>query len=193
MEHRIIYHDVMPMMADVFSGAYARPTELPIGGDFLPLLERSKALEKITETISKSIQVISPRGGEPTAYAKQVAELRTYQDSDSAIVLAGRTLIAFNADATNFATMDIARTKQYSENLQSAAMELVKNSGVDITDQVEFRPLAKNLMVATGCSYNIAKQHVVKAVRCLRGELTARGWGGSREGAGRPKGDNDDD
>lgn len=187
MEHRIMYHDVMPAMADVFSGVYARPVELPTGKDFLPLLQGSKAMKKITETINESVQVIAYRGSEPTAYAPQVAELRSYQDADSAIVLAGRTLIAFNADATNFATLDIARTKQYSENLQSAAMDMIRNSGVDITDQVAIRPFVKPFMESTGCSRNIAKLHIAKAIRRARGQYVAETWGGSREGSGRPK------
>lgn len=186
MEYRIIYHDSMPMMADVFSGTYTRPTELPTGEDFMSLLDGSLALERIHRSVGKSIRMIATRSGEPIAYTAQVDELRRHQDLDSAIALVGHTLIAFNVDATNYATLDVARTKQYSDDLQAAAMDLVRKSGADITEKVNLRPLAKNLVESTGCSYNIAKQHVAKAVRRQRGELVERGWGGKREDAGRP-------
>lgn len=189
MEYRIIYHDVMPMMADVFSGAYARPTEFIVGADPLPNITGTMAEKRIKEKVGETMVPIAGRGVQPTAYAKQVAELRQHQDSDSAIILAGRTLIAFNADATNFATLDVSRTKQYSDGLQVAAMKMIKDSGVDITDQVAIRPFIKPLMDATGCSYNIAKQHIAKAIRRSRGLYVAGEWGGSREGAGRPKSD----
>lgn len=181
-----IFHDCMPMMADVFSGVYPRPTEFAEGEDPILHIVGSLAEKRIKESFGENMTVIATKGSVPTSYTKQVEALRKFE-SDAPVILVGHTLIAFNADATSFATEDVARTKGYSETLQAAAEKLLQDKQVDITDKVDTRIHGKDLMKLTGCSYNIARQHIAKAARRLRGQLVQRQWGGTREGAGRPK------
>lgn len=78
-------------------------------------------------------------------------------------------------------------TKARSEELQTLAAEILAASGVDVTERVEIRPLAKLMSDKAGCHYTTAKQHIARAVRRARGKLVEPGWGGYRVGAGRPK------
>ena len=79
-------------------------------------------------------------------------------------------------------------TRERSAAIQAAARALLAARGVDVTKQVDYRPLAKELSEQTECHYDTAKRHIGTAVRRARGEASAaRGWGGAREGAGRPK------
>ena len=81
-------------------------------------------------------------------------------------------------------------TKQRNAEIAAAARQVLAESGADITDAVAILPLAKQLVTRTGCHISTAKRHVAKAVRVARGELVASGWGGKREGAAAPEGNN---
>ncbi len=72
----------------------------------------------------------------------------------------------------------------------AAAHALLEEQNVDVTEGVEIRPLAKELVKRGICEYSTAKRNIAKAVRQKRGKLVmdAGGWGGAREGAGYPKG-----
>jgi hypothetical protein len=78
-------------------------------------------------------------------------------------------------------------TKSRSEQLQALAAEIVAASGVSLTERAELRPLYRLMAEKSGCHYTTAKQHIAKAMRRARGKLVESGWGGYREGSGRPK------
>lgn len=80
-----------------------------------------------------------------------------------------------------------SNTKARSEELQALAAEIVAASGVSLTERAELRPLYKLMAKKSGCHYTTAKQHIAKAMRRARGKLVESGWGGYRDGAGRPK------
>lgn len=78
-------------------------------------------------------------------------------------------------------------TKEYSLQLQHAAQQLLELEHVDINEPVNVRLLAKRLALSTGCHYDTAKQHIMKAVLRLRGEVVHASWGGTRPGSGQPR------
>lgn len=79
-----------------------------------------------------------------------------------------------------------------SDSIAVAARALVEARGVDVTEQVQVRLLAKELKAQTDCHYDTAKRHITKAVRLRHGEMTTQ-WGGTRPGAGRPIVSNNED
>ena len=84
----------------------------------------------------------------------------------------------------------MTNTKARSQEIQEAAADLLVEMNIDVTKAVEIRPLAKILASRVYCHYNIAKNHIAKAVRRVRGELVETEWGGARQGSGFPKGQN---
>lgn len=80
-------------------------------------------------------------------------------------------------------------TKARSLEIYAAAVDLV--GPIDASEAVEIRPLAHKLAKQVNCHYDTAKRHIVKAIRRKRGELVKlhQDWGGSRKGAGYPKGE----
>lgn len=82
-------------------------------------------------------------------------------------------------------------TKARSEAIQQAAADLLVEMGVDVTEAVPVRPLAKILEERNICHYTTGRIHIAKAVRRARGEMVKQheGWGGARDGAGYPAGE----
>jgi len=78
-------------------------------------------------------------------------------------------------------------TKNRTQQLASLAAEILAESGVDVSQQVEIRPLAKLMQARCDAHYETCKRHIARAIRRAQGE-TPRQWGGPRPGAGRPKG-----
>ena len=89
-------------------------------------------------------------------------------------------------------------TKERSEQIKAAAMELVDAPAVDNIHDTDTRKkelvrLAQELEARMGCTYKTARQHIARAMRRKRhpeytgpGSYRAAGWGGKREHAGRP-------
>lgn len=77
-------------------------------------------------------------------------------------------------------------TKERSEKLQALAAEILAASGVDVSQPVSIRPLAKLMETKCDAVYETCKRHIAKAVRRARGHVVAS-RGGYRDGAGRPK------
>ena len=95
-------------------------------------------------------------------------------------------------------------TKARSQMIHEAALRLVDTFALDSMPResdadkealrLAYRGYAESLMAETGCTYDTARRHVVKANRIKRhpnydgaGGYVAAGWGGKRGGAGRPK------
>jgi hypothetical protein len=186
-EPQVTFWNCTPAMADVISGAIPRPRALPKRRDPLPLIRKSLAWQRINEMLGQyAVRVVVARGETPTFHASQVTELRSMMDADSAVILIGqRWLAAFNEDATRMAVSPVqANSKERSGELAAFAKKTIKN--VDVGGWVDINHYARQMADATGCGIDAAKRHVAKAVRLKRGEIVAAGWGGSREGAGRP-------
>lgn len=90
------------------------------------------------------------------------------------------------------------RSKKFTAQVKLAALDIVERSGVNLLEQnITILPLAKKLMTQTDCGIDTAKSRIAWAARRWRhflatGEPLAErqpGWGGHREGAGRPKED----
>lgn len=88
------------------------------------------------------------------------------------------------------------RNKEFTEQVKLAALDIVEKSGVNLLEQnITILPLAKKLMTQTDCGIDTAKARIAWAARRWRhflatGEPLAErqpGWGGHRDGAGRPK------
>lgn len=83
----------------------------------------------------------------------------------------------------------MTNTRAYSAALAQAASDLLAASGEDVTQPVKVLPLAKRMAQETGCHISTAKQHIARAARLARHESTEpAAWGGTRPGAGGPKG-----
>ena len=77
-------------------------------------------------------------------------------------------------------------TNARSVSIQVSAQFILKESGVDINDEINVQPLARQLADEADCSYDTAKRHIIKAINLAKGiPLPTRG--GSR-GGGFPKG-----
>lgn len=188
-ELQITFWDCIPAMADVISGAIPRPQPLPVNRDPLPLIRRSLAWQRINEVLGEyHVRVVVTRGEAPIFHTSQVNELRKNMDADSAVILIGqRWLVAFNEDATRMAVSPVQpNSKERSGELAAFARRLI--APVDVTDRVDIGKYARQMVDATGCGIDAAKRHVAKAVRLKRGDHLASGWGGARDGAGRPPG-----
>jgi hypothetical protein len=77
-------------------------------------------------------------------------------------------------------------TKQRTQQLAAIAAEILAESGVDVSQRVEIRQLAKQMQERCDARYETCKRHIARAVRRARGEMAGQ-WGGPRPGAGRPK------
>ena len=85
------------------------------------------------------------------------------------------------------------RNKEFTTQVKLAALDIVEQSGV-LEQNITILPLAKKLMAQTNCGIDTAKSRIAWAARRWRhflatGEPLAErqpGWGGHREGAGRP-------
>lgn len=187
-ESQIVFWDCMPAMADVVSGAIKRPKSLPVRRDPLPLIKKSLAWQRINQHIGEyAVRVIVARGEPPIFHVSQVDELRTAMDADSAIILIGqRWLAAFNEDATSMAVVPVRpNSRERSGELAAYAKKLIEH--VDVSVRVDIGRYANQMVEVAGCGIDAAKRHVAKAVRLKRGEIvSSNGWGGAREGAGRP-------
>jgi hypothetical protein len=83
-----------------------------------------------------------------------------------------------------------ANTRARSETLQQAARALIEARGLDVTIASVPRPWAAEFAEAEGCTLETARRHLAKAARRMRSDASEdaeRQWGGSREGAGRPR------
>lgn len=82
-------------------------------------------------------------------------------------------------------------SKARSQEIFAAAQALIEEQSVDVSEGVEIRPLAKILESRVNCHYTTARLAIAKAVRRKRGKLVEEfaNWGGSRPGAGYPKGE----
>jgi len=78
--------------------------------------------------------------------------------------------------------------KKRTQQLAAIAAEILAESGVDVSQRVEIRPLAKLMKARCDAHYETCKRHIARAVRRARGEMAGQ-WGGRRPGAGRPKKD----
>ncbi len=76
-------------------------------------------------------------------------------------------------------------TKQRNQELAAIAAAILSASGADITGPVSLAPMIPEMIARSNCHPGTARNHLARAVRRARGELTASGWGGAREGAGR--------
>ena len=83
---------------------------------------------------------------------------------------------------------------RHTEIYTAAAAALAAAGGVekiDNLDQAErpavLRQLYHQVVEATSCHYDTAKRNVVKAMHRARYGIMQERWGGTREGAGRPK------
>jgi hypothetical protein len=81
---------------------------------------------------------------------------------------------------------NITEMKRRTQQLSSLAAEILAASGVDVSQRVEIRQLAKLMQARCDACYETCKRHIVRAVRRARGEMPGQ-WGGRRAGAGRPK------
>lgn len=82
-------------------------------------------------------------------------------------------------------------TKQRSAELATVARRIANEHPEHITNGGRLLPLAKEMMVETGCDVSTAKRHIAKQLRLIRGEIIAianNGWGGARDGSGFPVG-----
>lgn len=77
-------------------------------------------------------------------------------------------------------------TKDRNQQLATVARAIAERHPEHVTEGGKLLPLAKEMMIETGCHVDTAKRHIAKQLRLMRGELI-RQWGGAREGAGFPK------
>lgn len=184
----ITFYDCTPAFADVFSGTHKRPET--IDGDVMTNITGNPPTllyKRITEQHG-DMMVIAERGRVPLFFAAKVTELREHNPAAPILLAGGRWLIAPNEDATSAAVMDVTSTAERSLWIEAQAWRVVSRAGVDFAKQTKILPLAKQLRDLTGCSLDKGKQHIAKALRRMRGEYVAIAQrGGQREGAGRPK------
>lgn len=87
-------------------------------------------------------------------------------------------------------------TKARSQEIYTAACSVLEQAGggvkVDQLEQIErwpvLRQMAQTVTTQTGCTPEAARRNVAKAMRRARYGMMQERWGGSRPGAGYPKG-----
>lgn len=184
----IVFHDCMPAMADVLSGARPRPEPLPSTG-ILEHIAGYIAADRIAELGNRP--TVLAEKDEPLQWLVKSSQKIREWFSGSPIVYVGGHLVGFNEDATSLAVITLPDNgKERVEFLRKEARRILDESGADVTGKVAILPLAKKLIKATGCGIDAAKRRIAEAIRRKRGEYvkaTTGNWGGYRPGAGRPK------
>ena len=72
----------------------------------------------------------------------------------------------------------MTNTKKRHLEILAAAKELLAD--IDVTQDYDFLPIAKELVAKTGCHITTAKGNLAQAARLKRGEIIKDNWGGER-------------